>query len=233
MSHSSQVMALGRTGAFPRTEIKPDETVLFEGKPALVSITLYGIIFLLLCVLCAVLMIALTVYLAMCSLGFIIVGILPFVYFYVQWSGTAFAITTKRVLLEKTDSSLHRTMVMLPIYNITHTVSSQSFFDQLLNAGNIGFSPTGGLPGFMWPSVKDHVTVKAFVDEQIAKNKAAAPPPMAYAPPPTMYGAPVYGMQVAPSPYMVQSMPQGRICQTCGRTYDSTGNFCPYCGGRA
>jgi len=228
---SSPEAAFGRSGAFPRSQLQPDETVLFEGKPSMFATTSYGIFWFLMCLLGAALFLYLSLIFVLCTAVIIIVGIVPFIYLYIQWSATAFALTTKRVLVEKMDNSLHRTTMQLPLYNVTHTVRSQSFMDQLAGAGNIGFSAAAGMPGFMWPSVPGHDTVRAFVDEQLARYRPAAPQPAAYAPPPqAMYGPPGYMMPPAPGQY---AAPAGRVCPSCRRSFANDAQFCPYCGGRA
>jgi len=186
---------MGQPGAFPRSDIAPDETVLFEGKPSMVATTFYGILMLLGGVLLGALLLVLGWFFFMCSSLFIIAGVLPFVYFYLMWSGTSFALTNKRVILHKTDSSMHKSTQSLPLGYVTQTVRSQEFIDQLVGSGNIGFGALPGYNGFMWPSVPDHDSVRPFIDQQIARYR---PPPQqaVYAPPPPpQYYVPGYGQQ--------------------------------------
>ena len=195
MNLASAQPAMGQPGAFPRSEIALDETVLFEGKPSMVAMTFYGILMLLGGVLLGALMLVLSLVFLICSALLFVAGVLPFVYFYMMWSGTAFALTTKRVLLHKTDSSMHRSSQSLPLAYVTQTVRSQEFIDQLVGSGNIGFSAVPGYNGFMWPSVPDHDSVRPFIDQQIARYR---PPPQqaVYAPPPVpQYYVPGYGQQ--------------------------------------
>ena len=187
---------MGQPGAFPRSELTPDETVIYEGKPSMFAYTFYGIILLIGGVLLGVLLLALALWFALCSALLILGGVLPFVYFYMMWSGTAFALTNKRILLHKTNSSLQKTTQQLPLAFITQTVRSQEFIDQIAGSGNIGFSPVPGYNGFMWPSVPNHDVVRPFIEQQIARYRppvqqvAYAPPP-----PPPQYYVPGYGQR--------------------------------------
>jgi len=195
MSIASSGQVTGLPGAFPRSEIASDETVLFEGKPSMVATTFYGILMLLGGVLLGALLLVFGLVFIVCSSLLFIVGILPFVYFYMVWSGTAFALTTKRVILHKTDSSMHKSTQSLPLAYVTQTVRSQEFIDQLVGSGNIGFSAVPGYNGFMWPSVPNHDTVRPFIDQQIARYRPPIQQAVNAPPPPPQYYVPGYGQQ--------------------------------------
>jgi len=240
MSGPSPATAFGQEGAFPRNELQADETIIFEGKPSMVAMCLLGIIWLVLCLGGGVLMAVLIYVVPLCAVAAVLVallvGILPFMYFYVQWSGTSFAMTSKRVIVHKTDSSLHKLTQSLPLSHVTNTVRSQSFTDSLMGAGNIGFSAAAGLPGFMWPSVPEHDAVRPFIDQQLLRLRGPLPQPQAMAPPPQYPGfamaPPVQPASVAPPPGQATMQMPGRRCPRCGMNFGGEGAFCPYCGAR-
>jgi hypothetical protein len=185
----------GQPGAFPRTEIAPDETVLFEGKPSMVATTFYGLMMLLGGVVLGAPLLVFGMVFLVCSSVLIIAGVLPFVYYYMIWSGTSFALTNKRVLLHKTTSSLQKSTSQLPLAYVTQTVRSQEFIDQLVGSGNIGFSAIPGYNGFMWPSVPNHDSVRPFIDQQIARYRPPVQQVVYAPPPPPQYYVPAYGQQ--------------------------------------
>ena len=238
MDQTSSAMAYSQEGAFPRNELQAGETIIFEGKPSMVAMCLLGIIWLVLCLGGGGLIAAFTYVVPVCALSAIVVallvGIVPFMYFYVQWSGTAFAMTDKRVMVHKTDSSLHKLTQALPLSHVTNTVRSASFTDGLVGAGNIGFSAAAGLPGFMWPSVPAHDTVRPFIDQQLVRLRGPLPQPQAMAPPPQYPGfgmaPPVQPGAMAPPPGQASMQMPGRRCPRCGMNFGGDAAFCPYCG---
>jgi len=205
-----------------------------------VAMCLLGILWLILCLSVGLLTAAFTYVVPVCAagavVGALIVGILPFMYFYVQYSGTAFALTNKRVMVHKTDASLQKLSQSLPLSHVTHTVRSQSFTDSMVGAGNIGFSAAAGMPGFMWPSVPGHDTVRPFIDEQLNRLRGPMQQPQVMAPP--QY--PGYPMQPPMQPPMMAAPPgampaqmPARRCPSCGMNFGGDGAFCPYCGAKA
>ena len=232
MNQSSPAMAFGQSGAFPRNELQADETVIFEGKPSLVAMCFLGIIWLVLCIGGAVLFLAIWIYLFVCSVVALIAGIIPFLYFYLQWSGTSFAMTNKRVMVHKTDASLQKLSQSLPLSHVTHTVRSQSFTDSMVGAGNIGFSAAAGMPGFMWPSVPGHDTVRPFIDEQLNRMRGPMQQPQVMAPP-QYPGYPMQPPMMAAPPGAMPAQMPARRCPSCGMNFGGDGAFCPYCGAKA
>ncbi len=237
MNQYSSPAAQGQQGVFPRSELQADERVIFEGKPSMVAMCFVGIIWLVLCLGGGLLIAAVTFVVPMCALSSIAVallaGIAPFMYFYVQWSGTSYALTDRRVLVHKTDASLHHLTQSLPLSHVTNTVRSQSFTDGLVGAGNIGFAAAAGLPGFMWPSVPAHDTVRPYIDQEIARLRGPLPQPQA----PPMGG---FAMPPPMQPPMITTPPgqatvaiPNRKCPHCGMFFGGDGAFCPYCGAKA
>jgi hypothetical protein len=240
MDLASPAMALGRPGAFPRSELQADEKVIFEGKPSLVAMCFLGILWLVLCLGGGLLLAALTIIVWQCSLTSValatILGISPFIYLYVQWSGTSFALTDRRVLLRRTGSSLRSLTRSLPIGQVTQTYRSRSFTDGLVGAGNIGFSAAAGVPGLAWPSVAEYDTLGPFIDDQLDRLKVA-PPESAAPTPPTAGGfvmAPVIEPAVlTPPPGQVRLPLPPRRCPSCGMNFGGEGSLCPFCGAKA
>jgi hypothetical protein len=197
---------------------------------------LLGILWLILCLGGGLLTAAFTYVVPVCAASAVVValiiGILPFMYFYVQYSGTAFALTNKRVIVHKTDSSLHKLSQSLPLSHVTNTVRSQSFSDGLLGAGNIGFSAAAGMPGFMWPSVPGHDTVRPFIDEQLNRLRGPMPQPQVMAPP-QYPGYPMQPPMMAAPPGAMPAQMPARRCPSCGMNFGGDGAFCPYCGAKA
>lgn len=243
MTQSSSAGAFGQQGAFPRNELQAGETVIFEGRPSMVAMCLLGIIWLVLCLGGGLLVAIFTIPVPVCAVSALVVGVLvgavPFLYFYVQWSGTSFAMTDKRVLVHKTDASMHKMTQSLPLSHITHTVRTQSFADGLVGAGNIGFSAVPGMSGFMWPSVPGHDTVRPFIDEQLNRYRGPLPQPQAYAPQPLQYpgyamAPPMQAPPAAPPAGMAPAQPMmpSRQCSGCGMNVTGGVPVCPYCGAR-
>ncbi len=244
MNQSSPAMALGQAGAFPRGELRADETIIFEGKPSMVAMCFLGIVWLVICLGGGLLMAVFLVGAPYCAVAAVviplIVGLVPFMYFYVQWYGTSFAMTNKRVLVHKTDASLQRVTQSLPLSHVTHTVRSQSFQDGMVGAGNIGFSGAAGMPGFMWPSVPGHDSVRPFIDEQLNRLRGPLPQAQMMAPPMQYPGyaiAPPMAPPMAPPPMAappgsVPGQMPARRCPACGMNFGGDSAFCPYCGAR-
>jgi len=240
MDLASPAMALGRPGAYPRSELQADEKVIFEGKPSLVATCFLGILWLVLCLGGGLVLAALTIIVWQCSLTSAvlatILGISPFIYFYVQWSGTAFALTDRRVLVRRKGSSLRGQTRSIPIGQVTQTFRSRSLTDGLVGAGNIGFSAVAGVPGLIWPSVAEYDTLGQLIDDQLDRLKLS-PPVVAAATSPTATGfvmAPqVQPAVLAPPPGQVQLPLPPRRCPNCGMNFGGEGSRCPFCGAKA
>ncbi len=258
MEFNQQQVPGSKAGSFPRHEIKVGESVLYEGKPSFVAFALFPMLWFMF-LLALIIVIAVYEFYALaifCSIGMMIVAVAPFLYYFLMWNGTSFAITDKRVLL--IEGGFNRSIKEMPLSVVTGTVLNQSFLEQLGSSASIGFSTSGAIPGFKWPAVQNGEAMRHAFEDLLARYRVAPPPPMtvpvmatqgvpqygmpAYqVPPPT--GIPQYGMPAAQQPQGTapqygapsqtpSAQPARMFCPTCGKAAAQSSAFCQFCGAK-